>query len=242
MKASVLERQSGWHWVILAGGALLSLLLHGALAFAVTRIPPKEPNRPVWIEAAMIIHDPPPPPPPRPEPPKPKLQPKEPIAFRELPPEAPAVAAPPEPKKVRRIQGFDQESFLKGAGTGFSVRAGNTTTIRATAELEKLENAKDFSIAYTSVSSPPRVRTNPPIDVPPELVAAQVEGRVEVELTVSAEGAVTEATVTHGLHPLADAACREHFLRRTHWQPSLVDGQPVAVKGVPQSCRFEILQ
>jgi hypothetical protein len=120
------------------------------------------------------------------------------------------------------------------------VRAGNTTSARATDELAKPDEAKDFSVAYTRTSNPPKVKSNPFVEISDELNAAKVAGRVDVLLTISAEGTVLDARVVKGLHPLADTACSEHWLRKTRWQPAEVDGVPVAVNGVPQSCRFEL--
>ncbi len=78
-------------------------------------------------------------------------------------------------------------------------------------------------------SSPPRVAQEPMyIAYPKEAFASKVEGRVAVELTVSAQGQVENCAVVTGIAPsLDEASCR--FWQRTLFYSAQDDrGQPVA--------------
>jgi len=143
---------------------------------------------------------------------------------------------------VRRImQGLSSDSFVDGPGTGLAVRHGTTL---ATADTEKPLAADEedgfATLPYTSVTTRPKVGRNPPIVVPQAVIDAQVQGRVGLELTVDATGAVIDAVVVSPLHPAADAACVEHARMNTRWKPGLRDGEALAVRGVPYTCRFEM--
>ena len=77
-------------------------------------------------------------------------------------------------------------------------------------------------------SSPPRVAQEPMyIAYPKEAFASRVEGRVAVELTVSAQGQVENCAVVTGIAPsLDEASCR--FWQRTLFYSAQDDrGQPV---------------
>ncbi len=229
----------GW----IAAAAFVSFGLHLAVAAGVTRIPERERSEPVWIEMAMTEVEPPEPPPPPPEPePEPPPAPKPPeVVEYTPPPPTPQPPPPPQAKPVPRvIQGLSNDSFLKGAGTGLEVRAGTTTAATATKEVVTLEEAGEFAvIPFASVTNPPKVRYKPPLEVPDTVKAAGVTGRVELLMTIDAEGKVTELEVVTSLHPDADAACRA-AMSTSRWKPGDKDGQPVVTRNVPYSCRFEI--
>jgi TonB family protein len=79
-----------------------------------------------------------------------------------------------------------------------------------------------------NASSPPQVAQEPMyVSYPKEAFAARVEGRVAVELTVSAQGQVQNCAVVKGVDPSLDAAsCR--FWQRTLFYSAQDDrGQPV---------------
>jgi protein TonB len=252
VKANVLDEGNGGRWVVLLAGVALSGLFHVALAVTVSQIPVREAKEPVWIEMAVTVTEPPPPPPPEPEPPKPEPEPekpkpkveKPPIDLKDIPPPPPENAPPPPPteRKVRKVtQGLTANSFAPGSGTGFDARAGTTTATKA-GETMGLDEASEFAtVPYTSVATPPKLRPSPPLEVPPEVIEARIVGRVELELTISPEGRVTDAEVIAKLHPAADAACVAHAKANTRWSPYTQDGAAMAVKGVPFSCRFEEL-
>jgi hypothetical protein len=72
----------------------------------------------------------------------------------------------------------------------------------------------------------------------PDVVRDQeIEGRVEAELTIGADGNVQSVVLMNALHPEADQACRAALLS-SRWRPGSRDGTPVIVRGVPYSCRF----
>lgn len=231
-------------WIGLA--VVVSLGLHAAMAFSVASIPERTHTEPVWVEMAITDvtpPEPPPPPPepePEPEPPQPE-KPPEVVDYTPKPEPQPATPPPPQAKPVPRvIQGLNNDSFLPGAGTGIDVRAGTTTATHATAEHMELGEATESAIVpYASVTNPPKVKYKPPLEVPDTVKDAGVQGRVELLLTIDAEGKVTEVEVVSSLHPDADAACRD-AMAKSRWKPGDKDGAPVVTRNVPYSCRFEM--
>ncbi|MEQ1505795.1 MAG: TonB family protein, partial [Myxococcota bacterium] len=146
--------------------------------------------------------------------------------------------APPTPVP-RVVQGLNNDSFLPGTGAG-AVRAGTTTATRATDETMSLDEAVASAIVpYASVTNPPKVRFKGTLDVPESVRAAGIQGRVEVSLTIDAEGRVTAIAVTASLTPEADEACRAS-LAKSRWKPGDRDGVPVITTNVPFSCKFEM--
>lgn len=248
MKATVLEPSGGRQWLVLALGAFLSVGAHAALGYTVSKIPARKPEKPVWVEMAVAVNEPPPPveeaKPPEPDKPpdKPK-PPPDPIDLKEIPPPPDAPPPPPEARKVRKLaQGINANSFAEGAATGIAVNAGTTTSMKDDGTRMGLDEATEFAtVPYTSVAKPPKLKNNPTLQVPQEVIDAEVEGRVELELTLSPTGEVTGWEVVAGLHPAADQACIAHA-RSTRWSPYEQDGVTAAVKGVPFSCRFEKIQ
>jgi TonB family protein len=93
-------------------------------------------------------------------------------------------------------------------------------------------------IPYTAVTKPPKKRYVPSLEIPKSIIDAEIEGRVEVTLTVGADGKVSDLAVVSGLHPDADAACLA-ALAKSRWKPGEKDGASVITKSVPYSCRFE---
>lgn len=260
MRAVVLQPQGGRERGLVALGALLSLLLHAGAAAVTASIEPAAPEkRTQWIEMTITETPPPPPPevtpepeppppPPEPEPPKPKPKPKEPevVQFDQTAENAPTDApldAKPAGKPVRKIvQGLSNQSFVDGLNTGLSVRAGTTTSARAGSELMDREDATEFAtVPYAAVATAPKAAGRPILTVPEEVRALGVSGRVQVEMTIGADGRVVKVDVVQALHPLADAACVRD-LKAMRWKPGLRDGSPVVVTGVPYTCRYEELQ
>lgn len=237
--AAALDRASWGEVAWVVGAVAVSVALHLALAAGVSQVPERAREEPVWIEMAVTAPEPPPPPPePEPEPEPPKPPEPERVEFQpppsEPPPPAPPTAAPP-----RALQGLSNESFLAGQGSGFDARAGTTTATRATDELMDLGEADAFALVpYASVTNPPKMRFKPALEVPEAVRAAHLEGRVELLLTVDAEGHVTEIEVVTPLSPEADAACKS-WASKTRWKPGDKDGTPVVTTKVPSSCRFE---
>lgn len=260
MKATVLQARPMHEYALLGGAVLLSMLVHCAGAATAASIPPRTSEEPIWVE--MTVAEPAPAPVPEPvDPPEPTPEPEpvpepppEPEPVPEPPPEPetvdyepePAVDEPPppqpDPKPVpRKVQGIDANSFATGGETGLSVNRGNTTAARATDDRVDLdEELSEFAIVpYTSITQPPRARYKPRLVIPQSIIDAEIEGRVEILLTIDASGKVQSAELLRGLHPEADAACLDS-MRKSRWKPGSKDGVSVITQNVPYSCRFEM--
>lgn len=247
MNLTDLDQPSALDYGVLGVAIVGSLLFHVVVAAGAAKIPPRENTAPVWVEMAIQRPPPPPapvpePPPPEPEAPKPEPKPK-PVPYEKVKPTPQPIQPepPPQPKPKKVVQGLDNNSFAKGPSTGFNANAGNTTQAKSTTEKLKLdENTEPFSsVPYTRIGEPPKKRYIPALVPPESVTAAEIQGRVEVELNIDAEGLVESVTVMGRLHPDADAACIE-ILKKSRWKPATVDGQPVKVTGFPWSCKFEM--
>jgi len=248
VRASVLDSRPPRELAFVAVAVAVSMAAHGAVATGVSQIEPREHHEPVWVEVAVqpapvpeVVPEPEPEPEPVPEPePEPEPLPEpEVVQFEETTPEpVPPTPVPPRPL-ARPIQGLDPNSFAPGAG-GPVARAGNTTATRATSEIVAPEDVGEYAIVpYTGVAKAPRIGSPPRLTVPQSVIDSQVQGRVEVELTIGADGSVQDVVVVSSLSPEADAACVAD-LRRTKWRPGAKDDVPVVVTGVPYSCRYEM--
>lgn len=244
MQVTALELDSwdGLRWIAVA--VVVSLVVHVSLAAGVSRIPEREIHEPVWMEMVVVEAPEPPAPVPVPEPepepePEPKPPPPKPEVVEYQPPVEPQPVQP-QPKPVPRVvQGLNSNSFLPGTGAG-DVRAGNTTATKATDDTMSLDEAKDTVILpFASVTNPPKIRFKPTLEVPESVSAAQIQGRVELLLTVDAEGKVVDLKVVESLHPDADEACKA-AIAKSRWKPGDKDGTPVVTANVPYSCKFEM--
>lgn len=237
-----------WQRALRASAGILSVLVHVAGAGVLVLKPEAAQKAATWVEMTVVEPKPPPPPPPPepekpPEPPKPekkKVAPKE-IKFEEIkPPEpqpAPEAAPPPE-RVVRRVQGLSASSFAAGGTTGLTVRAGNTTTVAAGPETMSLDEAKGPWVPrpYSSVTEAPKLKWQPPaLVVPDEAKQAKAQGVVEVKLDVGPDGSVLKVVVVKDLGFGTGAACVDAW-RQSKWKPGEVDGQAVAVAGIPKIC------
>ncbi len=248
MRATALEPSSGAERLFLAGAVLASLVAHALLSVGVSHIPEREPQGPVWVEMAVAVVEPEPAPQPVPEPepepepvPEPEPIPEDPEVV-EFEPEVEEAPDPqPDPKPVPRVvQGLQASSFAEGSGTGLNVRAGTTTSAKATSETMGLDEATESAVVpFVSVTKPPKVRYKPTLEVPESVIAAQLQGRVEILLTIGADGLVQAIEVVSSLHPDADAACVT-AMKKSRWKPGTRDETPVIVQSVPYSCRFEM--
>ncbi len=249
MKATVLERENlaGLLGIIFLA-FLASVVAHVLFVITILLIPIPEEKKDEWVEMVVAVDEPPPvieelpPEPPKVEPVVEK--PPEPVDLEDIPPPPPEDTPPPPvapTKPVRRLtQGVSADSIAKDSKTGFDVRQGNTAATKATSDLTPPEG--EYAVVpYTRVTKAPKLKNRPPLDVPQEVIDAEIEGRVEVELTLSPEGKVTDVVLVSGLQSAADAACIANA-RKTRWEPYLNDGKAAAVKGVPLSCRFEKIE
>ncbi|MEZ4234862.1 MAG: energy transducer TonB [Myxococcota bacterium] len=239
----VLEQEGPGRWLWILASVVASLLLHVAVGVSVAQIEVREPPEPEWVE--MAVQDVTPAPVPEPEPevqpepePEPQPVPDEPETVEYQEPE-PVAPQPVKPVPVP-VQGLNNDSFLEGTGGG-AVRAGNTTGVAQTKETMTLDEADDsVLVPYGAVTTPPKIRFKGTLEVPDSVRAAGIEGRVEVLLTVDAEGKVTDVQVTGPLDPEADAACVAS-VKKTRWKPGDKAGAPVVTTGVPYFCTFKMM-
>lgn len=239
-----------WQRALRSSAVGLSVGVHVLLVLFAAASPSARRKTAEWVEVAIQEVKPPPPPPPEAPPPEPTpelLKPKAPpkaVKFEEITPptpNAPPDAAPPpdpQPRRVvRQVQGLTANSFAPGSGTGLSVRAGNTTGVKAGSETMSLSDASGPFEArpYTSVTTAPRLRWSPPMDVPEEAQKAGVTGLVNVLLDIDERGKVAGVKIVNDLGHGTGAACAAAF-EKSQWKPAEQDGTPVRVTGVPQSC------
>ncbi len=228
---------------------LVTLGLHAAAAVALALNPGLAKKATTWVEMTVAeVAEPPPEPAPEPEKPKEKAKakrkaPKEVAVERtaEQPnPEAPP-DAPPETKPLRRVQGLSANSFAPGAGTGFAVRAGNTTAVAADGKGLALEDAREFTtLPSSAVATPPKLTWQPPVlDVPKEAQDARIQGVVEVMLDVDGAGKAIHVRVLREVGYGTGDACRAAWARST-WKPGLHQGEPVTVTGIRKTCTVRI--
>jgi protein TonB len=227
----------GGHGRWIALGLVVSLGLHALVAGGISRIPERARSAARWVEMAVHqVEQPKPEPQPEPEPePEPEPKPPETVEYQpETPQPQPPTPVQPTP---RPIQGLNNQSFLPGSGSGLQVRQGNTTAAQATKE--QLDTDVSVPIPYASVTTPPKIRYKPVLEVPPAVKEAKLQGRVELLLTIDAAGKVSDIEVLQGLHPDADEACKA-ALRSSRWKAGEKDGAPVVTLKVPYSCKFEM--
>lgn len=134
-------------------------------------------------------------------------------------PEAPATVAPPAPRPGVMEEG---EVVLR-AGAPLRVGAAPPATAGGTSGAE--------------AARPPRCRP-PRVAVPATVKEDQLEGRVDVSLTIEADGQVGDVVVTTPLRDDADRACVDAW-SRVRCRPARRNEVPVRAVEVAFSCRFE---
>ncbi len=252
MSLSPFRHVPAWQRALRSSAAAISVGVHVALALYMLATPAAAKKAAQWVD--MAINEPKPPPPGEPEPPKPAPEPPKPkpipkvVKFQDIPPTPPPEAAPPLPdptprRVVRPIQGLTANSFAPGTSTGLSVRAGNTTAVAAGKETMGLADAGGPFDArpYTAVTTAPRRRWAPTMEVPDDARKAGIEGRIEVLLDIDAAGKVMRVRIVKGLGFGADEACADTW-KKSMWQPAKQDGAAVAVTGLPEACRVDRLE
>lgn len=240
-----------WQRWLRSSAVGIALFIHviGAVVFASNPDAAKKASE--WVEMTVNQPKPPPPPPPEPEPEKPKPEPPKPkpqaVKFEETKPvEPPPVAPPPEPQKPqpRRLsQGLTANSFATGGQTGLSVRAGNTTGVKATKDGMSLDEAGGpfAPRPYTSVTTSPRLRWAPMMEVPEEAQKAGIEGEIDVILDIDEKGKVVSVKVVKGLGFGTEDACIASW-KKSQWKPAMQDTTAVPVTGVPNKCTVTAVQ
>lgn len=216
----------------------VSFALHASLGIGVTELePPKEPER-IAIKVVDVkkpkpkAEEPPPPPPPPPveAPKRPAPRPK---AVEAPPPPAPAATAP--------TFGIAMTGAV-GMG-GVAVPVGDSLAApreppKRVAEAKTLVEPKRAEDACGEAATKPKpIKLDRP-EYTEEARAAGIEGKVRVELTVDATGAVKQAKVLESLgHGLDEAALRA--VQEAMFEPALQCGKPVAATFVV-SIRFSL--
>jgi protein TonB len=221
----------------------VSFVLHASLGAGVAEIEPsKEPERLAIsvVEAPKPkeqAKDEPPPPPPPPPPPRAKSKP--------LAAKAPEAAPEPAPAPAADVPTFGI-AMSGGVGMGgIAVPQGDSLhapkeAVKRVAQAKTLAEPKQQ--AATSDCEEPASKPRPlSLDKPEyteEARAASIEGKVRVQLTVSAEGVVTDAKILESLDPGLDQAALT-AVRAATFEPAVHCGKPVEATFVV-SIRFSL--
>jgi periplasmic protein TonB len=229
----------------------VSLGLHGLIAAAALNAAhEKKQHRATTVSLAeekkkKVEHkkpEPPKPPPPKPPPPRPAPKP----AAAPAPAPAPAPAAPAAPL---------QTNIALGNDVGMEVGGPHGP------DGGKPEAPKPAKPAAAAVKAPPKIDTPPPaqteggacteppgkptptlktdIEYTDEARAAGIEGRLVLEVTVDADGNVTDVKVITGVDPALDAAAIA-TVKTWRFKPALACGKPVAGGTYKIARRFEL--
>ena len=252
MRSPLIDQQPRWRRALSSGGVLFSVGAHVLFALWLVGIDVDKQVEEIWVEMAVVSEpkpeEPPPPEPPPPEPPKPKVVPEA-VKFKDMldapPPDAPPPDAPPpeQRKPVRLTQGLSASSFAEGSGTGVNARAGNSTSVAAGKDTMTIDEATGpfVSQPYASVTTKPRMKSVPPVEVPAEAQKAEVQGSWTILLDIDVNGAPTSATFGGQVGFGVEEACVAAWMR-SRWKPGLQDGVPVPVKGIPMKCVIKIVE
>jgi len=221
----------------------VSFALHASLGFGVTEIEPtKEPER-VAITVVNVpkakpkpkVEEPPPPPPPPP-----------PVEAAPQKTAQKSKAAPPKAAPAPAAQAAPTFGIAMTGGTGaggIAVPAGDSlggdkTAQKRVAAAKTLTEPKPKPGACPEPASKPKPIQMPRPDYTEAARAASIEGKVRVELTVDASGAVSGAKVLDALgHGLDEAALRA--VRAASFEPAQQCGKPVSATFVV-SIRFTL--
>lgn len=217
--------------VVYAGTAVLSVIAHMAVAFALSQHPVESlgrRERPVEVELLKA-----PPPPVAVEPPPPVPKPVEQKTLRPPPPkDAAPVTPPPEqtppPNETSKatepaapVFGISMSSTVGPGTSGFKVQVGNTTmadpSAKANGEVKPLPAAPGFVPVY-ALASPPKPVGECREPYPAEARAAHVQGKVKLDVEIRDDGTVGEVTPLTKLgYGLEDAAVRA--LKKCKFKP-----------------------
>lgn len=223
----------------------VSFALHASLGAGVVELEPsKEPDR---IAVSMVdakpkpkpkVEEPPPPPPPPPVESKHKPLPKA-KAAEPVPEVAPVAAAADVPTFGIAMTGGVGLGGI-AIPQGDSMHAPHEPVKRATKEktlAEPKKQATQLDACEEPASKPKPLQMQKP-EYTEEARSAAIEGKVRVELTVSADGVVQNVKVLESLgHGLDEAAIKA--VREATFEPALQCGKPVAATFVV-SIRFSL--
>ncbi|HZI10829.1 MAG TPA: TonB family protein [Myxococcus sp.] len=230
---------------------LVSLGLHGAGFWALSRMASKP--RPVAqrpVELVMVeVQKPPPPPPPEekkeePKPPPPKVKPVKPppikVAEAPKPQPPPPQEAPPPPNEPPPEQPAKPPPLVVGmtlssttsAGT-FAAPVGNTSYGRVDPTAKDPKEVKAYSAPkYTpiyQVDREPTVASEVKIPYPEEARRAGIEGTVTLSITIDPDGRVVAVKVVSGPGYGLNEAARD-AIRRFRFKPAIKGGEAVSTE------------
>jgi periplasmic protein TonB len=222
--------------VIFLAALVGSLVLHVALIEGIggaARRAPKKKHR--AVEMALVTPPPPLPPPPAPEKaadlteqkpkPKPKVEVPPPSNTTEAPP--PDVKEPPKP-----VFGISMSSTVgPGSGSGFTVRVGNTLMKDPEKDFTPPDEVQRYSkpVALHEVTKMPEKKGECRGPFPAEARALGIEGSVQLDLEVKADGTVGEIKVVKGLgHGLDEIAV--DAMQKCVFTPAEQGGRSVPVR------------
>lgn len=234
--------------VIYAAAILLSLVGHATLVEGLGRAARNAPReKPRVLDFTLVQSEPPkveperpkplPPPPPKPPAPKPVDLTQVPIVPAAQTPPPPNASEPvPTKEPARPTFGPSRSSVVgPGSGSSFSVRVGNTLMKEPDKEFTPPDAVKPYApVPFHQVTKIPRKLEE--CEAPPESKRRGIEGKVKLEVEVLADGSVGEVKVTSGLEPELDALVVA-ALKRCHFAPAEVAGQPVATR-IPYTYSF----
>jgi periplasmic protein TonB len=210
----------------------VSFAIHASLGVGVTEIEPtKEPERvaitvvdvPKPKPKPKVEEPPPPPPPPVAEAPK-KAAPK-PKAAEAPPPavEAAAAVAPTFGIAMTGGAGLGGIAVPQGESLG----APKEAPVKRVAEAKTLVEPKKPSSSCSEEATKPKPIVMAKPEYTDEAKAAQIEGKVRVEITVDASGAVKSVKVLESLgHGLDQAAV--HAVQQATFEPAQQCGKPIS--------------
>ena len=224
---------SGRRWAILT-----SLLLHLGGGFCFARWEVERPPPPIVVEVKTYTRPKPPPPPPEAPPPPP--EPPTPAPKAPAPPKAapPPPAAPPAAPAAPDF-GVALSGGASGPG-GLAVPVGSPGAPKREARKELGGPPPEAAAAggCTEALVKARATAMPQPAYTDEARAAEVEGKVRVELTVDTQGAVTATRVLEGLgHGLDEAAVSA--VKGATFTPATRCGEP-ALSTFTVSVRFAL--
>lgn len=217
-----------------SGLVVLSVLVHGALAFGVGQIEIKKSRAATAIEYAETQKKKPPPP----EPTKVEDAPppeKTARAASHRPAAPTPAAAAPEPAKstasaVDALPDFGLSLSGGVGGTGIALPAGGAAAPRERVVEKVVRKAAPLAAALPTDDcdeppAKPKVLTQVKASYTDDAIAAAVEGKVRLQITVDESGNIVDVKVVQGLgHGLDESAIAA--ARRMSFEPAVRCGKP----------------
>jgi protein TonB len=191
----------------------------------------------------FAVFEPPPPPAPEPEPDKPKPPSPEPppVDLTEVAVPIPDDVPPPpntdageeEPEQAPPVFGVTMSSVVgPGSDSGFKVRVGNTLMKEPEEEFTRPEEVKAYeAVPLYKVTRQPKFERGvcKPEPYPPQAKQMGIEGRVELEVELRADGTVGDVKLISGLGFDIDAAAIA-AIKNCPFTPGEIAGKQVTTR------------